>query len=82
MWKIVRRAAAGVATKESFPLGDDPLGFETRRKVPGKSSNTQGERERERERAIHQYLNRGAFGQARTLGNMHGKKKTGSGGKI
>ena len=65
MRKIVRSAAAGVAPKESFPLGDD-LCYQIQRKRkcskreihPGRESNST-------------VSGLKAVGQARTLGDMH-----------
>ena len=63
--KIVRSAAAGVAPKESFPLGDDLCDqiqrkwkFSRREIHPGRESNSTVSGPK-------------AFGQARTLGDMH-----------
>ena len=65
MRKIVRSAAAGVAPKESFPLGDDLCDqiqrkwkFSKREIHPGRESNSTVSGPK-------------AFGQARTLGDMH-----------
>ena len=65
MWKIVRRAVAGVAPKEPFPLGDD-LGYQTQRKR--KLSKREIHPGRARNSTVSGPQ---AFGQARTRGDMH-----------